>query len=73
MNEIMRIAREMWELRGEGEMPADFAKTVESYMRDKCVFGSVAFTVEDFAACRMAYKLFKAFSRKAKKDGEKSE
>ncbi len=65
-----KIAEEMWELAEGGEMPADFAKTVESYMKCKCVYGPVPFGTADFAACMLNYKLFKAFTKKGGKRDE---
>lgn len=71
----MSMASEMWEATEGGEMPAEFAKTVESYMKHKCAFMPLPFTEGDFAACVMNYKLFKAFAAKkaSKKPPEKSE
>ena len=62
----MRDLKEMWETTGDGEMPDAFVKTVESYMRSKCVFGPEPFTVADFAVCRTIYALYKSFAQRKK-------
>ena len=65
----MALAKEMWEASEGGEMPAEFRKTVESYMRHKCILAPLPFTEGDFAACVMNFKLFKALAaKKSKKD-----
>lgn len=71
----MTLAAEMWEASEGGEMPAEFKKTVESYMRHKCILSPQPFTEGDFSACVMNFKLFKALApRKApKKEGAKEE
>ena len=71
----MTLAAEMWEASEGGEMPAEFKKTVESYMRHKCILAPRPFTESDFAACVMNFKLFKALASKkaAKKDEPKDE
>ena len=66
----IKQAAEMWEASEGGEMPADFARTVETYMKCKCVFGPLQFTPEDFAACMLNYKLYKSFVKKGAKRDE---
>lgn len=65
-----KIAAEMWELTEGGEMPADFSRTVETYMKCKCVFGPEVFTTADFAACVLSYKFYKAVAKKVVKSDE---
>ena len=69
------LAAEMWEATEGGEMPADFVKTLESYMKHKCALMPLPLTEGDFAACVMNYKLYKSFSAKkaSKKSAEKPE
>ena len=62
------LAREMWEASEGGEMPAEFARTVESYMKHKSAIAPMPFTEGDFAACVMNFKLYKSFI--AKKDAK---
>ena len=70
----MALAKEMWEASEGGEMPAEFRKTVESYMRHKCILAPQPFTESDFAACVMNFKLFKALAaKKSKKDAPPEE
>jgi len=71
----MNLAAEMWEVTEGGEMPAEFRKTVESYMRHKCAFAPEPFTPSDFATCVMLYKLLKSFAGKkaTKKDAPPEE
>ena len=66
----IKIAAEMWETSEGGEMPADFARTVETYMKCKCVFGPLQFDTADFAACMLNYKLYKSFAKKGAKHDE---
>lgn len=71
----LNLAAEMWEVSEGGEMPAEFRKTVESYMRHKCALVPLPFTEADFAVCVLNYKLFKAIAPKksAKKEEAKEE
>ena len=71
----LNLAAEMWDASEGGEMPAEFRKTVESYMRHKSALTPQPFTEGDFAACVMNYKLFKALASKkaAKKEEPKEE
>lgn len=66
----MSLATEMWEASEGCETPAEFKKTVESYMRHKSILAPQPFTDGDFAACVMIYKLFKALAS-AKKAAKK--
>lgn len=61
---------EMWETSEGGEMPADFARTVEAYIKYKGVFAPLPFTTADFAACMLNYKLYKSFAKKGEKQDE---
>ena len=67
----LSLAAEMWEVSEGGEMPAEFRKTVESYMRHKSAIAPLPFTEADFAVCVLNYKLFKAIA--AKKPAKKEE
>ena len=60
----LSLAVEMWEVSEGGEMPAEFRKTVESYMRHKCALAPQPLTEADFAVCVLNYKLFKAIAPK---------
>lgn len=56
---------EMWETTEGGEMPEQFLKLVESFVRRKSVFAPQPFTEGDYATCVMLYRFA---NRKPKKE-----
>lgn len=60
-----RQLAEMWETTEGGEMPEQFSKLVESFVRRKGVFAPQPFTESDYATCVMLYRFA---NRKPKKE-----